>query len=130
VSTHGSTGSWSGLSRVTITGAAAAATAHAAHCVQEENQEAYLRKAEMEAQKATNLVEHEAEIFSRPKREWFVSARQKRQSAADAAALAATGTGATASKANGKAEAGANKGARKAAMKGEHCSVLASTSCY
>jgi ATP-dependent RNA helicase DDX27 len=31
----------------------------------------------MEATKATNLIDHEAEILSRPKRSWFLTERQK-----------------------------------------------------
>ncbi len=36
-----------------------------------------LRKAEMEAQKAENMVEHEAEIAARPLRTWFQTGREK-----------------------------------------------------
>eukprot|EP00873_Tetraselmis_striata_P038687 jgi/Tetstr1/458951/TSEL_004422.t1 len=44
----------------------------------EERLEKELRKAEMEADKATNMVEHEAEIMARPKRTWFQTEKQKR----------------------------------------------------
>jgi hypothetical protein len=39
----------------------------------------------MEATKAGNIIEHEAEIYSRPKREWFVTESQKKASAKAAA---------------------------------------------
>ncbi|CAK9872554.1 unnamed protein product [Sphagnum jensenii] len=53
---------------------------------QEEREERALRKAEMEANKAQNMMDHEAEIYSRPKREWFQSSRDKRMIAAEAKA--------------------------------------------
>ncbi|CAK9219563.1 unnamed protein product [Sphagnum troendelagicum] len=53
---------------------------------QEEREERALRKAEMEANKAQNMMDHEAEIYSRPKREWFQSTRDKRMIAAEAKA--------------------------------------------
>lgn len=45
----------------------------------EEAEEAALRKAEMETQKALNMMEHEAEIYSRPARTWFQTPKQKRE---------------------------------------------------
>ena len=36
-----------------------------------------LRKAEMEARKAENMVEHEAEINARPARTWFQTKKEK-----------------------------------------------------
>ena len=36
-----------------------------------------LRKAEMEAAKAENMVEHEAEISARPARTWFQTRKEK-----------------------------------------------------
>ena len=36
-----------------------------------------LRKAEMEAAKAENMVEHEAEIHARPARTWFQTKKEK-----------------------------------------------------
>jgi len=36
-----------------------------------------MRKAEMEAQKAENMVEHEAEIHARPARTWFQTKKEK-----------------------------------------------------
>eukprot|EP00268_Persea_americana_P023491 TRINITY_DN2307_c0_g1_i5.p1 TRINITY_DN2307_c0_g1~~TRINITY_DN2307_c0_g1_i5.p1 ORF type:complete len:759 (+),score=188.63 TRINITY_DN2307_c0_g1_i5:195-2471(+) len=46
--------------------------------LQEEREERALRKAEMEATKAENMIEHKDEIFSRPKRTWFTTEREKR----------------------------------------------------
>ncbi len=45
--------------------------------VQAEREEMELRKAEMEAQKAENMVAHEAEIAARPPRTWFQTAKEK-----------------------------------------------------
>ncbi len=36
-----------------------------------EREEKELRKAEMEASKMQNLIDHETEIFARPARSWF-----------------------------------------------------------
>jgi len=36
-----------------------------------------LRKAEMELKKGQNMIEHEAEIYSRPARTWFQSGKEK-----------------------------------------------------
>ncbi|KAK2080603.1 hypothetical protein QBZ16_000457 [Prototheca wickerhamii] len=47
----------------------------------EEYEETAARRAEMEAQKATNMLEHEAEIFARPARTWFQTAKEKRAAA-------------------------------------------------
>lgn len=38
-----------------------------------------LEKAEMEVKKANNLLDHENEIYSRPKREWFISEAEKQE---------------------------------------------------
>ncbi|MQM02378.1 hypothetical protein Taro_035144 [Colocasia esculenta] len=46
--------------------------------LQEEREERALRKAEMEATKAENMITHKDEIFSRPKRTWFVTEREKK----------------------------------------------------
>ncbi|BFI34140.1 ATP-dependent RNA helicase DDX27 [Marchantia polymorpha subsp. ruderalis] len=46
--------------------------------MQEEREERVLRKAEMEANKAQNMMEHEDEIYSRPKRIWFQTEKEKR----------------------------------------------------
>ncbi|KAK9837918.1 hypothetical protein WJX74_007671 [Apatococcus lobatus] len=57
----------------------------------EEREERDLRKAEMEANKAENMMEHEAEIYSRPARTWFQTERQKKQVANRARDAVATG---------------------------------------
>eukprot|EP00850_Spirogloea_muscicola_P009958 SM000057S18388 [mRNA] locus=s57:291437:296607:+ [translate_table: standard] len=46
--------------------------------LREEREEMALRKAEMEANKAQNMVEHEAEIYARPKKTWFQSNKERR----------------------------------------------------
>ncbi|OAY22619.1 DEAD-box ATP-dependent RNA helicase 28 isoform X2 [Manihot esculenta] len=46
--------------------------------LQEEREERALRKAEMEATKAENLITHKDEIFARPKRTWFVTEKEKK----------------------------------------------------
>ena len=61
-------------------------------CAQEEREERELRRAEMEATKAANLVEHEADIYSRPARTWFQTPRQK-AALAEAARADAGGLG-------------------------------------
>ncbi|KAH7849415.1 hypothetical protein Vadar_017513 [Vaccinium darrowii] len=45
--------------------------------LQEEREEMALRKAEMEATKAENMIAHRDEIFSRPRRTWFVTEQEK-----------------------------------------------------
>merc|ERR1719331_1986695 len=45
----------------------------------EEKEERILQKAEMEAQRAQNLVEHRSEIMSRPAKSWFQTKREKRE---------------------------------------------------
>ncbi|KZT44346.1 DEAD-domain-containing protein [Sistotremastrum suecicum HHB10207 ss-3] len=47
----------------------------------EEKEEKGLRKAEMELKKGQNMLEHEKEIFSRPARTWFQSAKEKEAAA-------------------------------------------------
>ncbi|QCD78377.1 DEAD-box ATP-dependent RNA helicase 28 [Vigna unguiculata] len=49
--------------------------------LREESEERALRKAEMEATKAENMIEHKEEIFSRPKRTWFVTEKEKKLAA-------------------------------------------------
>lgn len=44
----------------------------------EEKEEMILRKADMEAAKAENMIEHKEEIFSRPKKTWFITEKEKR----------------------------------------------------
>ncbi|KAJ8467989.1 hypothetical protein OPV22_030541 [Ensete ventricosum] len=46
--------------------------------IQEEREERALRKAEMEATKAENMIMHKEEIFSRPKRTWFATEKEKK----------------------------------------------------
>ncbi|KAI0651840.1 DEAD-domain-containing protein [Trametes meyenii] len=50
--------------------------------LQEEKVEKHLRQAEMELNKGQNMIEHEAEIFSRPARTWFQTGKEKAQSEA------------------------------------------------
>lgn len=50
----------------------------------EEREERQMRQAEMEAQKASNMLEHEEEIYSRPARTWFQTTREKRAAAESA----------------------------------------------
>jgi ATP-dependent RNA helicase DDX27 len=38
-----------------------------------------LRQADMEVRKGQNMIEHEAEIFSRPARTWFQSEKEKKK---------------------------------------------------
>ncbi|XP_078166668.1 DEA(D/H)-box RNA helicase family protein isoform X1 [Carex rostrata] len=45
---------------------------------QEEREEMIFRKAEMEAAKAENLIAHKDEIYSRPKRTWFATEKEKK----------------------------------------------------
>ncbi|KAI0365236.1 DEAD-domain-containing protein [Pilatotrama ljubarskyi] len=45
--------------------------------LQEEKEEKHLRQAEMELKKGQNMIEHEAEIFSRPARTWFQTGKEK-----------------------------------------------------
>ncbi|KAK2424872.1 DEAD-box ATP-dependent RNA helicase [Trifolium repens] len=49
--------------------------------LEEEREERILRKAEMEATKAENMIEHREDIYSRPKRTWFVTEKEKKVSA-------------------------------------------------
>ncbi|KAG5635096.1 nucleolar DEAD-box protein required for synthesis of 60S ribosomal subunit [Sphagnurus paluster] len=42
-----------------------------------EKEEKHLRKAEMELKKGENMIEHEAEIYSRPARTWFQTGKEK-----------------------------------------------------
>ncbi|KAJ7963849.1 DEAD-box ATP-dependent RNA helicase [Quillaja saponaria] len=52
-----------------------------AEIFQEEREEMALRKAEMEAMKAENMIAHKEEIYSRPKRTWFVTEKEKKLTA-------------------------------------------------
>ncbi|XP_022976906.1 DEAD-box ATP-dependent RNA helicase 28 isoform X1 [Cucurbita maxima] len=46
--------------------------------LREEREERALRKAEMEATKAENMIVHQEEIFSRPKKTWFITDKEKK----------------------------------------------------
>ncbi|KAG9101037.1 nucleolar DEAD-box protein required for synthesis of 60S ribosomal subunit [Ceratobasidium sp. 370] len=50
--------------------------------LKEEKEEKMMRTAEMELKKSQNMIEHEEEIFSRPKRTWFQTEKEKEKSAA------------------------------------------------
>ncbi|KAF9229305.1 DEAD-domain-containing protein, partial [Gyrodon lividus] len=50
--------------------------------LQEEKEEKQIRQAEMELKKGQNMIEHEAEIFSRPARTWFQTEKEKSKAAA------------------------------------------------
>ncbi|KAF3786132.1 DEAD-box ATP-dependent RNA helicase 28 [Nymphaea thermarum] len=52
-----------------------------AEILQEEREERALRMAEMEAAKAEHMIEHKTEIFSRPKKTWFETGREKKLAA-------------------------------------------------
>ncbi|XP_065881941.1 DEAD-box ATP-dependent RNA helicase 28 [Euphorbia lathyris] len=49
-----------------------------ASILREEREEIILRKAEMEVTKAENMITHRDEIYSRPKRTWFVTEKEKK----------------------------------------------------
>ncbi|KAF4617460.1 hypothetical protein D9613_006091 [Agrocybe pediades] len=50
-----------------------------AEILQEEKEEKQYRKAEMELKKGQNMIEHEEEIYSRPARTWFQTAKEKQK---------------------------------------------------
>ncbi|KAL3845334.1 hypothetical protein ACJIZ3_002737 [Penstemon smallii] len=68
---------------------------HVNSIYQEEREEMALRKAEMEATKAENMIAHKEEIYSRPKRTWFVTEKEKKvvANAAKEALLKREGSG-------------------------------------
>ncbi|KAF9509389.1 hypothetical protein BS47DRAFT_1365276 [Hydnum rufescens UP504] len=47
--------------------------------LKEEQEEKAIRRAEMELKKGENMIEHQDEIFSRPKKTWFTSGKEKAQ---------------------------------------------------
>ncbi|KAI4302722.1 hypothetical protein MLD38_038439 [Melastoma candidum] len=49
--------------------------------LREEREEMTLRKAEMEANKAENMITHQEDIFSRPKKTWFMTTKEKKLAA-------------------------------------------------
>ncbi|XP_030528218.1 DEAD-box ATP-dependent RNA helicase 28 isoform X2 [Rhodamnia argentea] len=59
--------------------------------LREEREERALRKAEMQATKAENLIAHKDDIFSRPKRTWFVTEKEKKLAAKAAKASSEKG---------------------------------------
>jgi ATP-dependent RNA helicase DDX27 len=44
----------------------------------QEREERDMRRADMELKKVENLTDHREEIYSRPKREWFMTETQKK----------------------------------------------------
>ncbi|KAK0478485.1 DEAD-domain-containing protein [Armillaria novae-zelandiae] len=56
--------------------------AEVAEVMLEEKEEKQFRQAEMELKKGQNIIEHEAEIFSRPARTWFQTNKEKQQTGA------------------------------------------------
>ncbi|TYJ34882.1 hypothetical protein E1A91_A05G198500v1 [Gossypium mustelinum] len=54
--------------------------------IEEERAERALRKAEMEATKAENMIAHKDEIYARPKRTWFMTEKEKKLVAKEAKA--------------------------------------------
>ncbi|CAI7814819.1 unnamed protein product [Closterium sp. NIES-53] len=82
--------------------------------MKQEKEERVLRKAEMEAVKAENMLTHRDEIFAKPKRTWFQSKREKEAVAEAAKAVADAeeegGEGASGKGASGK---GGGKGGGK-----------------
>jgi ATP-dependent RNA helicase DDX27 len=45
----------------------------------EEKEEKAIRQADMEVTKGQNMIEHEEEIFGRPKRTWFQTEKEKQK---------------------------------------------------
>ncbi|GLI64314.1 hypothetical protein VaNZ11_007513 [Volvox africanus] len=96
----------------------------------EERQEADLRKAEMEANKVSNMLEHEGEILARPRRTWFMNDRQKKDLRKRSAAVSAgeeveddedgdEGGGGAGSAAPNKKSTSLSKAEKRAARKAE-----------
>ncbi|PBL01011.1 DEAD-domain-containing protein [Armillaria gallica] len=56
--------------------------AEVAEVMLEEKEEKQFRQAEMELKKGQNIIEHEAEIFSRPARTWFQTNKEKQHTGA------------------------------------------------
>ncbi|KAK4860162.1 hypothetical protein QYF36_018421 [Acer negundo] len=61
--------------------------------LREEREEMALRKAEMEATKAENMIAHREEIYSRPKKTWFVTETEKKLAAKTAKSSTENGKG-------------------------------------
>ena len=51
--------------------------------LREEKEEKAMRQAERDLKKGENMIEHEAEIYSRPARTWFQSEKDKQKSKGD-----------------------------------------------
>ena len=49
------------------------------HIILVTNHHTQIRRAEMELKKGQNMIEHEAEIFSRPARTWFQTSKEKQK---------------------------------------------------
>ncbi|XVF63671.1 hypothetical protein PTKIN_Ptkin09bG0105200 [Pterospermum kingtungense] len=64
-----------------------------AEVLEEERAERALRKAEMEATKAENMIAHKDEIYARPKRTWFMTEKEKKLVAKEAKASIEKGEG-------------------------------------
>ncbi|TFK41137.1 DEAD-domain-containing protein [Crucibulum laeve] len=57
-------------------------TGEIAEVLKEEKEEKHFQHAEMELKKGQNMIEHEAEIYSRPARTWFQTGKEKTKSEA------------------------------------------------
>lgn len=79
----------------------------------QERQEMELRRAEMQANKAQNMIDHEEAIMARPARSWFQTPKQKKQVAA-AAKEEVSGGKQAAGKGAKAAKNAAAKGGKKA----------------
>ncbi|KAJ3750359.1 DEAD-domain-containing protein [Lentinula detonsa] len=75
----------------------------------EEKEEKQLRQAEMELKKGQNIIEHEAEIFSRPARAWFQTEKEKKNAEAISKAQYEAGFELDSSNARGKQTASAQE---------------------
>ncbi|ERM97717.1 hypothetical protein AMTRI_Chr09g38990 [Amborella trichopoda] len=62
--------------------------------LEEEREERALRKAEMEATKAENMIEHKNEIYARPRKTWFETEKEKKLTAKTAKAVKGNTSGA------------------------------------
>ncbi|KAH8835254.1 DEAD-domain-containing protein [Flagelloscypha sp. PMI_526] len=69
-----------------------------AEVMKEEKEEKELARAEMELQKGQNMMDHQAEIFSRPARTWFQSGKEKAEAQALSKKQYETGNSAAGSK--------------------------------
>ncbi|KAJ3509447.1 hypothetical protein NLJ89_g5219 [Agrocybe chaxingu] len=74
-------------------------TGEVTEILKEEKEEKHFRQAEMELKKGQNMIEHEAEIFSRPARTWFQTGKEKQKAEEVSKRLHETGGKKTAPKA-------------------------------